>query len=99
MSVDLTHPCADCGLPLEAHVRDGRIVACRGKRIPDVLTLSQLCALLSLAPRTVYSRRKNHSHPGIVELPHFVGHPRFSGQAVRDWLAGNHQLRLARRRA
>jgi hypothetical protein len=102
VTLDLTTRCTACHLPLSAHVRaDGRVV-CRGEAkpgIPDVLTLTQLCTVLSLSPRTVHKRRQNHSHPGIVELPHFVGHPRFSGAAVRDWLAGNHGLRLARRRA
>jgi predicted DNA-binding transcriptional regulator AlpA len=99
---DLTRfVCVACGKTLADHRRaDGRSIACRGvapARIPDVLTLTQLCALLQLSVRTVYHHRRRHDHPAITELPRFTGHVRFSGAAVRDWLAGHHTLRLARR--
>jgi hypothetical protein len=57
------------------------------KSIPDVLTLSELAALLKVSKRELFDFRRAHNHPAVDELPG-PGQPRFRGAAVRTWLAG-----------
>lgn len=68
-----------------AEVRDGL------SEIPNVCFLTDVCRILRISLSTAKRLRRHGAFP-IAELPALDKRPRWSGDAVKRWLAGEGQM-------